>query len=261
MKGSVGPATLQQLVPLINRRFQSFAEATDAALGVLAGALPGTIVVAQVEPEGNVCRVLDTRGTGGERLERGSLLPFVVAGANGNGDTRAGARRPGRAPRPRGAGRARLRRIDLGPGRAQRRPGRRTALRACDRGRRLPLRGRGHARPRRPPAQLRVGAGPEPGRAARAAPSSPRRTALRPRDRVGEPRRIRRPARARMDALAPWDRRLDGRRLRDPGRRLGLGIRRGAFQACDQGRRRRARRPLREPPTTSGGSARRPSAW
>ena len=87
MKGSVGPATLQQLVPLINRRFQSFAEATDAALGVLAGALPGAIVVAQVEPEGNVCRVLDTRGTGGERLERGSLLPFVVAGANGNGDS------------------------------------------------------------------------------------------------------------------------------------------------------------------------------
>lgn len=81
---------IQSLFPLINRRFQSFAEATDASLGVLAGSLPGTIAVAQVEPDGTLCRVLDTRG--GQRLERGALLPLVNRDApNGNGDGRHGS--------------------------------------------------------------------------------------------------------------------------------------------------------------------------
>jgi GGDEF domain-containing protein len=82
----VGTDTLQHLVPLINRRFQSFAEATDAALGVLAGALPGTIVVGQIEPEGNSCRVLDARGDGGPGVDRGAMLPLAVPAGNGNGN-------------------------------------------------------------------------------------------------------------------------------------------------------------------------------
>ena len=53
---------LQSLFPLISRRFQSFAEATDAALDVLADQVPGEIVLGQIEAGDDKLRVLDVRG-------------------------------------------------------------------------------------------------------------------------------------------------------------------------------------------------------
>ena len=67
--------TLQNLVPLVDRRFQSFAEATDAALHSLTASLPGYIVLTQIEPDADLCRVFDYRGpTFG--VERGMIMPI-----------------------------------------------------------------------------------------------------------------------------------------------------------------------------------------
>ncbi len=69
------PPALQSLFPLVNRRFQSFAEASDAALEVLARALPGTAVLGQIDPDEGVCRVADLRGAETDAVERRGLLP------------------------------------------------------------------------------------------------------------------------------------------------------------------------------------------
>ena len=78
--------SLQALFPLISRRFQSFAEATDAALDVLAHEVPGEIVIGQIEADDNKLRVLDVRGAEIVGIERGNMLPLAkVKAANGLG--------------------------------------------------------------------------------------------------------------------------------------------------------------------------------
>ena len=68
---------LQSLFPLISRRFQSFAEATDAALDVLTDQIPGEILIGQIEPDDDRLRVLDVRGASIIGIERGHLLPLT----------------------------------------------------------------------------------------------------------------------------------------------------------------------------------------
>ena len=68
---------LQSLFPLISRRFQSFAEATDAALDVLADQVPGEIVLGQIEAGDDRLRVLDVRGAEIVGIERGNMLPLA----------------------------------------------------------------------------------------------------------------------------------------------------------------------------------------
>jgi len=93
-------SSLQSLFPLISRRFQSFGEAADAALDVLAEQVPGEIVIGQVETDADTLRVLDLRGAEIVGIERGTLLPLakrassrglgpdstVLEGANGIDD-------------------------------------------------------------------------------------------------------------------------------------------------------------------------------
>ncbi|MFI5122397.1 MAG: GGDEF domain-containing protein [Vicinamibacteria bacterium] len=77
---------LQSLFPLITRRFQSFAEASDAALDVLATQVPGEIVLGQIEPGDDRLRVLDVRGASIVGVERGNMLPLAkVQQSNGLG--------------------------------------------------------------------------------------------------------------------------------------------------------------------------------
>ena len=66
---------LEKLAPLVDRRFQSFAEATDAALDSLAASLPGCIVLTQIELDGGVCRVFDFRGPNFVGTERAMVMP------------------------------------------------------------------------------------------------------------------------------------------------------------------------------------------
>ena len=93
-------SSLQSLFPLISRRFQSFAEATDATLDVLADQVPGEIVIGQIEAGDDKLRVLDVRGAEIVGIERGNVLPLaqrtsagglgpdatVLEGANGIDD-------------------------------------------------------------------------------------------------------------------------------------------------------------------------------
>ncbi len=72
----MSPPTLQSLLPLVDRRFQSFAEATDAALAALAASVPGCIVLNQVDVDADVCRVLDSRGPNFAGTERGMIMPL-----------------------------------------------------------------------------------------------------------------------------------------------------------------------------------------
>ena len=77
---------LQSLFPLINRRFQSFAEATDAALDMLASQVPGEIVLGQIEADEDRLRVIDVRGASIVGIERGHMIPLAeVSPANGLG--------------------------------------------------------------------------------------------------------------------------------------------------------------------------------
>jgi GGDEF domain-containing protein len=78
--------SLQSLFPLISRRFQSFAEATDASLDVLAAHLPGEIVLGQIEAGDDRLRVLEVRGASIVGVERGTMLPLAkVSSSHGLG--------------------------------------------------------------------------------------------------------------------------------------------------------------------------------
>lgn len=76
---------MRALVRLVNRRFQSFSDATDAVLGALADAIPGTIVLGQIDDAGR-CRVIDVRGQRVSGLERGTPLPLATPTLSSNGD-------------------------------------------------------------------------------------------------------------------------------------------------------------------------------
>jgi GGDEF domain-containing protein len=79
-------SSLQSLFPLISRRFQSFAEAADAALDVLAAQVPGEIVIGQIEAGDDKLRVLDVRGAQTVGIERGNMLPLTkMKPTNGHG--------------------------------------------------------------------------------------------------------------------------------------------------------------------------------
>lgn len=82
-EGSVDsrPPVLHSLFPLVNRHFQSFAEAADTVLEVLARSLPGTVAIGRVDAEDRLCRISDLRGEPTTAIERRGLLPL---GANGH---------------------------------------------------------------------------------------------------------------------------------------------------------------------------------
>jgi hypothetical protein len=101
-------ADARLLAPLVNHRFQRFAQAADAAMAMLEQAVPGTLMLGQLEPGGEVCTAIDVRGAVVGPLERGSVLPLAEAFApSRNGSAGAGES----APRADGA-RAFLRRYE-----------------------------------------------------------------------------------------------------------------------------------------------------
>jgi diguanylate cyclase (GGDEF)-like protein len=75
---------MRALARLAGPRFNSFAEAADLALGVLADALPpGRAVIAQIDREDGLYRVIDSRGEGIRGLEPQSTLRLTGAPAEG----------------------------------------------------------------------------------------------------------------------------------------------------------------------------------
>jgi GGDEF domain-containing protein len=65
------------LIPLVGRRFQSFAEAAEVSLDGLARVLPGTVILGQFDSHEEVCRVTDLAGMDIDGLERGVRLPLA----------------------------------------------------------------------------------------------------------------------------------------------------------------------------------------
>ena len=70
---------IQVLLPLVNQRFASFADAADTTLSVLADAVPGTILLGELEPDDALCRVIDVRGDPLTDVGPGALLPLAAA--------------------------------------------------------------------------------------------------------------------------------------------------------------------------------------
>jgi GGDEF domain-containing protein len=70
------------LVGLAERRFQSFSEATDSLLGTLTEVIPGSIVLGRLDPDEQVHRVIETRGSGPGGLARGADLTPTSDGLN-----------------------------------------------------------------------------------------------------------------------------------------------------------------------------------
>lgn len=79
---------LASLLPLLSRRFQSFAEAADASLATLGASLPGAILIGQIEPEERLLRILDARGAEALQIERGSTVQLSGCAANQPDSTR-----------------------------------------------------------------------------------------------------------------------------------------------------------------------------
>lgn len=74
------------LSQLTERRFQSFSEALDSVLGVLDEAIPGTVMLGQLDPAEELCRVIEVRG-GSDDLRAGMTLPLAVAGSEVTGSS------------------------------------------------------------------------------------------------------------------------------------------------------------------------------
>jgi GGDEF domain-containing protein len=69
------------LTRLTDRRFRSFSEAVDSVLGALEQAIPGTVMLGQLDPAEQLCRVLEVRGVGNS-LRRGMSLPLAPVTAD-----------------------------------------------------------------------------------------------------------------------------------------------------------------------------------
>jgi GGDEF domain-containing protein len=72
------------LTRLTNQRFRSFSEAVESVLATLEETIPGTLIVGQLDPAEELCRVVDLRGTS-IPMERGMSLPLAAATVGENG--------------------------------------------------------------------------------------------------------------------------------------------------------------------------------
>ena len=76
---------MSALARLAERRFPSFSEAADAVLDLLESSLPpGSVLVGQVDPDGDEYRLIDVRGEAAGALQPGSKLP-LASNRNGAG--------------------------------------------------------------------------------------------------------------------------------------------------------------------------------
>lgn len=69
------------LTQLTNHRFRSFSEAIDSVLGALEETIPGTVMLGQLDPADELCRVIDVR-CASVHLQRGMTLPLAAVMAD-----------------------------------------------------------------------------------------------------------------------------------------------------------------------------------
>jgi GGDEF domain-containing protein len=82
------------LIRICQPRFRSFSEAAESVLDALADVVPGVLLLGQMDPDEQACRVIGIQGGGVDGVYKGAILPL---GSPPNGDGAArGA--PGPAP-------------------------------------------------------------------------------------------------------------------------------------------------------------------
>ena len=80
-RGVVESPEALALTRLTDRRFRSFSEACDSVLEALDRAIPGTVMLGQLDPAEQLCRVLEVRGAG-DHIRRGMTLPLAPLAAD-----------------------------------------------------------------------------------------------------------------------------------------------------------------------------------
>ena len=74
------------LIRICRPRFRSFSEAADSVLGALVDVVPGVLLLGQIDPDEQVCRVIGIQGGGVDGVQKGTILPL---GSPQNGDEAA----------------------------------------------------------------------------------------------------------------------------------------------------------------------------
>lgn len=82
-RGLVESPEALALTRLTDRRFRSFSEAVDSVLEALDREIPGTVVLGQLDPAEQLCRVLEVRGAD-DQIRRGMTLPLAPLATDGD---------------------------------------------------------------------------------------------------------------------------------------------------------------------------------
>ncbi len=85
----------ETLLRLGQPRFRNFSDAADSALRALSEAIPGAIVLGQLEPDEHGCKVTDVRGTGPGGVGKGAVLTLA---SSANSDPPPADPNQGRSP-------------------------------------------------------------------------------------------------------------------------------------------------------------------
>lgn len=85
----------ETLLRLGQPRSRNFSDAADSALRALSDAIPGKVVLARLEPDGQGCRVIDAQGPGLDGVRRGAVLSLA---GSANGDRPAAGDNHDRSP-------------------------------------------------------------------------------------------------------------------------------------------------------------------
>jgi GGDEF domain-containing protein len=79
----VGSTETKALVRICQARFRSFSEAAESVLAALADVVPGVLVLGQIDPDAQGCRVIGVQGDAIDGVQRGAILPL---GSPSNGE-------------------------------------------------------------------------------------------------------------------------------------------------------------------------------
>jgi GGDEF domain-containing protein len=90
----VESAETKALIRICQPRFRSFSEAVESVLGALADVVPGVLLLGQMDPDEQACRVIGIQGGAVDGVYKGAILPL---GSPPNGGDAAGAT-PGPPP-------------------------------------------------------------------------------------------------------------------------------------------------------------------
>lgn len=78
------PLETKALIRICQPRFRGFSEAVESVLGALVEVVPGVILLGQMDPDQQACRVIGIQGGGVEGVYKGAILPCGSPSAGGD---------------------------------------------------------------------------------------------------------------------------------------------------------------------------------